>query len=147
MCVPIILYSTIGPYDHCVSGPNWCFHCSHSLKGKNIKSPLYFMQLFHCQRRIWLIPKKLPNPELSNETWRCDHSNESSWWVLSNGWCSHCCCTQFMFLQCHWIWTEKQIGSERFNSCLNIKPIFFGWKYYMYILYPLKNMTTSKRGL
>ena len=30
-------------------------------------------------------PRKLLNPELSNETYRCDHSNESSRWVLSNG--------------------------------------------------------------
>ena len=30
-------------------------------------------------------PRKLLNPELSNETQRCDHSNESSRWVLSNG--------------------------------------------------------------
>ena len=26
-----------------------------------------FLKHFHCQRRIWLKPKKLPNPELSDE--------------------------------------------------------------------------------
>ena len=30
-------------------------------------------------------PRKLLNPELSKEIWKCDHSNESSWWVHSNG--------------------------------------------------------------
>ena len=30
-------------------------------------------------------PRKLLNPELSNETQRCVHSNERSRWVLSNG--------------------------------------------------------------
>ena len=29
--------------------------------------------------------RKLLIPELCNETWRCDHSNESSQYVLSNG--------------------------------------------------------------
>ena len=33
-------------------------------------------------------PRKLLNLELSNETQRCDHLNESSWQVLSNG-CVH----------------------------------------------------------
>ena len=30
-------------------------------------------------------PRTLLNPELSNETWRCNHSNESSQWALCNG--------------------------------------------------------------
>ena len=58
-------------------------------------------------------PRKLLNPELSNETWRCDHSNESSRWVLSNGGVrivaeqSSCFCKFYLL-----IWTEKH-SSEK----------------------------------
>ena len=64
--------------------------------GRSVKDDIWLLHLLTAA--CWLCvltlslprtnltkPGKCKNPELSNETQRCDHSNESCQWVLSNG--------------------------------------------------------------
>ena len=61
------------------------FHYYMKLSVSRFRVPVFSILTLSLAKANLTKPRKLLNPEQSNEIWRCDHSNESSWWVLSNG--------------------------------------------------------------
>ena len=82
---------------------------------------------------------------LVNETQRCDHSNESSRWVLSHG--TVCFITEESSFSCEWnpkVWPLKwKLSMSTFSwYCL-----FYYWREFIFLWMKPKGVTTQMKAL